>query len=284
MMQDFADIVAQVIDPWNARSGTAALAFLLYDLVRMTRPKCIVEYGTGYTTPFLARALIDNKSDYELEKLLLAEKCRKFLVALGQFEMGKKLSDLDPFAQKAILAWMNFGGQASCLDPRFYLEPYDPALVCFEDLAEDHSYCDNLMELLKTLGVSQVVKMHHEAKPFEKEALVDQSAFIDFAWNDSGLYRDFFEEFWPRLNPAGGVMIFHYGRQEYENDLTWIKARRSSENDLELVTMMETHKLVQCGCFILRKTSGCATNFAPRHLDGDALPEIVAAARELANS
>ena len=43
--------------------GTEKLAPLLYSLVRFHRPSNIVEFGGGYTTPFLAKGLNDNAHD-----------------------------------------------------------------------------------------------------------------------------------------------------------------------------------------------------------------------------
>jgi len=39
--------------------GSETVAPLLYFLVRFTRPRKVLEVGTGYTTPFIARALAD---------------------------------------------------------------------------------------------------------------------------------------------------------------------------------------------------------------------------------
>ena len=48
--------------------GTERMAPLLHSLVRFHRPERVVEFGFGYTTPFLAKALADNANDVAEER------------------------------------------------------------------------------------------------------------------------------------------------------------------------------------------------------------------------
>ena len=51
--------------------GTESAAFLLYGMVRMARPRNLLEVGLGYTTPFLACALINAQEEFEADRRML---------------------------------------------------------------------------------------------------------------------------------------------------------------------------------------------------------------------
>ena len=51
--------------------GTEHVGPLLYSMVRMTRPKRVLEVGLGYTSPFLAQALKDNTEEIERDLQIL---------------------------------------------------------------------------------------------------------------------------------------------------------------------------------------------------------------------
>ena len=44
--------------------GTENVAWLLSSLIRLTRPRSILEVGLGYTTPFLLKGLADNTQEW----------------------------------------------------------------------------------------------------------------------------------------------------------------------------------------------------------------------------
>ena len=55
--QNFLETTQSLLVPGM---GTEQAGLLLYSLIRMTRPRNVLEVGMGYTTPFLAMALHDN--------------------------------------------------------------------------------------------------------------------------------------------------------------------------------------------------------------------------------
>src|SRR5205823_4388485 len=102
---------------------------------------------------------------------------------------------------------------------------------------------------------------------FSADLLLPDDRPVDLAWNDADLYKEFFETFWPVLNPNGGIMVFHntVSRKYCWEAIQWMKMQCASTNDLEILTLPETHKLDQSGCTILRRTTGykppCLTRY-----------------------
>src|SRR5687768_9812945 len=70
-------------------AGTDLMAPLLYQLVRTTRPRSVLEAGSGYSTLFLLQALHDNAVEYEEQKKAFLAKTERLKVAMK--EGGKPL-------------------------------------------------------------------------------------------------------------------------------------------------------------------------------------------------
>src|SRR5262245_48295768 len=94
-------------DPFLARSGTEHVAQLLYSIVRMVKPKSVVEFGSGYTTLFLLAALKENALDFIEESDCLRAKTDSAIAARASTE-----------------SWYEAGGKACGVDPGFYLDSY----------------------------------------------------------------------------------------------------------------------------------------------------------------
>lgn len=253
-------------NPYTPGSGTEHVAFLLYSLVRMTRPGTVVEYGSGYTTLFILQALADTAADVEEERAAL---CSKTAV-LGDLTMFTA-APRDP----RVRAWLDGGGKACGVNPEFYLEPYAPHLYSFEERDPSDRYAQRMAVAVETLRLAPFVTHLTAAVP-SMDALPRDAVPIDLAWNDDKDYRDFFETFWPCLNPAGGLMVFHNTAavRESWDDMQWIKARHAEANDLEVLTLCEPHKLNQNSCTVLRRVSA----HVPRFLTEDAAPRILSSA------
>lgn len=69
-----------------------------------------------------------------------------------------------------------------------------------------------------------------------------------------------FETFWPYLNPAGGLMIFH-NVPAAQNGWKDIETIRERVKDVEVMILQEPHKLYQNGCAIVRKTTAYRPTF-----------------------
>lgn len=263
----FLKVVCRHFSPYVSSSGTESMAPLLYSLVRMVRPRTIVEYGSGYSTVWLLKALSENQHSFQQEKMELLLKCREFS------DLATKISELSTntheWPEDIILRaqeWFFKTGKACTLDPEFYRTSDTCKLYSFEDLPFDHDYPRKVREavedarekarFVQVCGHQEVSAELLFSNGFQKNQL------IDLAWNDHTNYIKFYNEFWPLLNPAGGLMIFHNvtGFRENLEPILQIKKMHLELGDLELIVLEEPHKLNQNSCAILRKTSA----FQPR--------------------
>jgi predicted O-methyltransferase YrrM len=239
----FLRIAAEAFDPYRPGAGTEQMAPLLYTLVRMIRPITVVEAGSGYSTLFLLRALADNVNDIDDEARFLREKS-------ASLQSGN-INDVN-FNGETWENWYAAGGKACGVDPSFYMKPYQPHLYSFEELPEQHVYSRTMKSVVAKLGHASLLSQMHGA--FRVESLPQQ---VDFAWNDQSEYVDFFQALWPRLNPKGGIIVFHNVAASTKGweAIQSIKKLRAEQDDLEILMIPEPHKLGQSSCAILRRHS-----------------------------
>ena len=258
MDDNFLAAVNSIINPWNFMSGTEHMGRILYDLIRATRPRTVIEDGTGYTTPFLAKALLDNLDDFREEKKLARDK----LLSLPQLDLPLETDIFEmPQAQAQILIeWVSSGGKANCIDPRYYVNPYVPRLFAFEHLGSDDAYVKKIVALLDSLKLSKVVTMI-AGSDFVPNAVPIDALPIDLAWTDHAEDFDkFFDDIWPLLNPKGGTVVFHFTEPtRAKKSIQRIKDSRAATGDLECLSLVEPHKLFQNGCTLLRRTTACGS-------------------------
>lgn len=227
---------------------------LLYSLIRMSRSEIVVEFGSGHSTLFILRALGDNLEDFIEERESLIKKSRD----LGDLSLNSEGQIEQEFLEMA-QTWYETGGKSVGKKPSYYLDNYSPHLYDFEELPKDHEYVKDLQSVVNKLGHENIFTSITNQKFTQK--LLPEDRWIDLAWNDHYEYRDFFSEFWPKINPKGGLLVFHNTVSVKQNieDIDWMKEQvlLSGANDLEVLNLEEPHKLHQNGCTILRKTAGC---------------------------
>lgn len=239
----FVKMAREAFNPFVQSSGTEHMAQLLHSLTRMAKPRTILEYGSGYTTLFLLAALAENVADFAEEAASLRAKTATAIA-------GRESTD----------CWNGAGGKACGVAPSFYLKPYAPKLYCFD--SGDHAYRSRVTKAVRNLELTEFLIYMPERK-FSVEALPAEAFPIDLAWNDDGDYGDFFNLFWPKLNPKGGLMIFHNTAavEQMWQAIKYLKEGRSFSGDLEILTLTEPHKLWQNSCTILRRTTDYKPTF-----------------------
>lgn len=237
----FLEITNKYCNPYVATSGTEHIGMLLYSLARMTRPQRVIEYGSGHSTMYVLRALSDNVNDIAQEKEALRTKTDKLL--------SKGIND-----ESAINEWFNAGHKACGVNPEYYAQDYNPKLISFEDLKDNHPYVQGIRSAITQLGHNDIFQ-HFTGQSFSNTLFVQEDSHIDWAWNDHVEYKRFFKEFWPRLNPHGGLMIFHNTPSQKENyqAIEWML--NICKHEAEVLLLEEPHKLNQNGCTIIRKKS-----------------------------
>jgi predicted O-methyltransferase YrrM len=221
--------------------GTEAVAPWLAATVRLLRPRWVLEVGMGYTTPFLAAALADAEAEVAAEAQELAAKTEPYLAE------GAELDD----------AWLD--AEPPLVAPGFYLEPYHPRLVAVDNLSIEGSSAPRVQEVLRGLGLDGRVTVVNADLRACADLLPDGCVPIDLAWVDAWDCLYFVDHFWDLINPDGGLVIMHYlmTYPEGEAILKYLaQAQRSRPGEMEVVNLLEPHKLTQNSLTVLRRTSG----------------------------
>ena len=162
--------------------GTESAAFLLYSLVRMARPRSVMEVGLGYTTPFIALALADAREEFEYDRRVIEE-------------------DIEAPARRGLLA------------PEYHRHDYTPRLHAIDDFSLESSTAPKVLGVLKDLGLERFVRVHEGDFRGYSRNLSKIDLPLDFVWFDCGGpqdYIDFIREYWSLINPDHGVLALHF--------------------------------------------------------------------------
>ena len=229
--------------------GTEHVGPLLYTLIRMTRPRSVLEVGLGYTSPFLAQALKDNLAEDAEDRAVLA-----------------KAPEDDQ--------------RRTVLRAEFFAQPYAPRLHAIDDYSDQDTSAPRVLETLQELGLDDIVAVHRaDFRGFA--AKLDKAALpLDFVWFDAGgplEYIDFLKEYWPHINPEHGHLLLHYtywnlsasfqGREvsnllcgSIANELKRQQIATGFNARFEVASLVEPHKGRQGSVTMVRKlapTSMC---------------------------
>jgi predicted O-methyltransferase YrrM len=221
--------------------GTETVASLLADLVRLLRPRRVLEIGMGYTTPFLAAALAEVEEQAYAESRSLARKTGPYLAG------GAALDD----------AWLE--ADPSLVAPGFFADPYRPELVAVDNLSIGDSSAGRVQEVLRELRLDDRVTVVNADLRECIDQLPEGFRSIDLAWVDAWECLYFFDHFWDLMNPDGGLVVMHYllTYPEGEAILRYIdRFRAHHPGELEMVNLLEPHKLTQNSITMLRRTGG----------------------------
>ncbi|MFI8288386.1 class I SAM-dependent methyltransferase [Streptomyces sp. NPDC085614] len=243
-MTDFETAVAGLRVPGM---GTEAVAPFLANLIRLTRPRRVLEVGTGYTTPFLAAALAEVEGLAARESAALAAKTRRYL------DDGAPLDD----------DWLRADPPLAA--PASYLEPYRPVFVAVDDHSIPESSAGRVAEVLAALGLADRVTTVDAALRDCDAALPPDFAPIDLAWVDAWDCLYFLDHFLDRINPDGGVVVLHYlmTYPEGEAILRYLAGlQRARPGELEVLNLLEPHKLRQNSVTMIRRSVGPHPRYA----------------------
>ncbi|MFI9005884.1 hypothetical protein ACIGNX_01460 [Actinosynnema sp. NPDC053489] len=222
--------------------GTEEAGPLLAALIRFARPQRVLEVGMGYTTPLLAAALADVRDEAAEEASALVRKTRSHL-ADGSLDEAWLLAD------------------PPLVDPAYHLVERVPHLVAVDDLSIAESSADRVAAVLREWGLDELVTVVDSDVRRARERLPVGFAPIDLAWVDAWECLYFFDHFWDLINPAGGLVVFHYlvGYPEGEAVLRYLKRWQQTHHDtVEVMNLVEPHKMAQNSLTVLRRTTGTA--------------------------
>ena len=247
--------------------GTENVGPFLASLIQMIRPERVLEVGMGYTTPFLAGALAQAERLADEERLALSAKTEQRLAS------GETLDENWLLEHPALAA------------PEAYLEPYRPRFAAIDDLSIEESSAGRVQDVLRRIGLDDRVTIVNSDVRNAADKLPADFAILDFAWVDAWECLFFFDHFWERVNPDGGIVAMHYLMTYPEGEalLEYLHAfQQAHPGEMEIINLLESRKLMQNSVTVLRKTSKPKhRHYADSGSEVRYTPELLADAEEL---
>lgn len=223
--------------------GAENLGPLLHSLVRFTKPRNVLELGAGFTSIFLLQALCDNTAECALAA-----------------EAAKTAPSGVP--------WLTPAFAGGCV--------HAGTLHCVDNLAHEHTSAHRVQAAAVSLGIAHALRFH-DADALDSDAssrlavasskgLDDGARFFGLVWIDLGAahrLRALVDAWWPRVDPAGGMLIVH-STCTNEASRVWLEHMRAAALDdgsgpygrFELLSLLEPHKCFQNAVTMLRRRGG----------------------------
>jgi len=232
--EDFLKIVKPLYD---SHMGTENMAPLLYSLVRFVKPRHILEIGAGYTSIFLLQALKDNMLEM-----------KKF----------KKLSDVG----KCTIPLNSTVEIDQCVEDEVEKRSEAGILHTVDDLSHPGETASKVQAAAKKLGSRQHLQLHiKDAWGFSQE--MDSDVMLDMIWLDFGAgsrLEEFFDKWWPRLNPNGGLLMVHSSLTNAATRQFLVNYQASDDSEskdrlgeFDLWGLLEPHKKYQNSFSVFQK-------------------------------
>ena len=222
--------------------GTENVAPFLYSLIRMLRPRTVLEVGLGYTTPFIVQALEDNVKEFQADREIVR----------GAVEAP---------------------GRNSILLRQYFDDDYQPRLHAIDDYSTEGTSAPKVLAVINSLGLSHLIDMHEGDFRAYSKRMAGEAFPIDLAWFDCGgvnEYADFIEEYWPLINEDHGNLILHYTYWPFPdekgdwsskrmligplvNEIRKQQLESGTAGKYEVVSLLEPHKYQQGSLTMIRK-------------------------------
>lgn len=268
----FLEAVKSLLSPWT---GTGLMAPLLYALARFTRARTVLEGGSGYTTPFLAKALADNAHAVEEERRAMREKTARYVADLEAMqdptvpaESGTDVAvgltalynPTSPIAQRR-LEWL--GETPGFARPARLEQSYTPRLICVDNLSSPRTSAPIAQSIIESLGLSDFVTFHQEDFwSYDLDKIPAEHLPIDLMWIDLHTRLKDAQSLvdgshWKHLNPNGGLLVIHDllttrgGQMLHE----FFKHTQRQRSDFEIVGLLEPDRMMQGDFVLIRRTS-----------------------------
>ena len=268
----FLEAVKLLLTPWT---GTELMAPLLYTLARFTRARTVLEGGSGYTTPFLAKALADNAHALEKERRAMREKTARYVADLDAMQdapvpvdpgtnvavgLTALYNPTSPVAKRR-LEWL--GESPGFARPARLEQSYTPRLICVDNLSSPRTSASKAQSIIESLGFSDFVTFHHgDFWSYDLDKIPAEHLPIDLMWIDLHTRLKDAQSLvdgshWNHLNPNGGLLVIHDllttrgGQMLHE----FFKSTQRKRSDFEIVGLLEPDRMMQGDFVLIRRTS-----------------------------
>lgn len=237
---EFLEAVKPVDRNWSM--GVELASPFIYSLLRCIRPRRSLEVGAGYSSLFILQALHDNYVEDQ-------ENARSM--------QGHVRSDQHTGVRRLLK-----GRHPLPLAlPDYYDKPLTPRLLVIDDSSHPSTSADKVTEVAKALGLDTYLKFYegdfrHASRTFGAELVP-----FDFVWFDCGGLEDFQPEYWPLIDPDGGMLMIH-STLANPRKRAFIKRMKEQlleldgrEKSFEILSVLEPHKWRQNSFTLIRMVS-----------------------------
>ena len=295
-----ASFLRAVAPLYDLHMGAENLGPMLYTLVRFNKPARVLEVGAGYTSVFILQALRDNAAELEAYRELRAAKmceCGDAPWSVDAFFDGsgdgggryRGDSDDERTSVGTSGASAHSRGFSPLVSPDALTSPSDASLArvtdtraapgtedarvdsgllhCIDNMAHEHTTAHAVKGVAESLGMADRLRVH-EADAFDPDlpSTLAPGTEFDLLWIDLGAahrIEGFFEAWWPRVRPEGGMVIVH---STLTNALSrgWLERMRDIARAepgppfgaFECMSLLEPHKMFQNSVTMFQKRGG----------------------------
>tara|TARA_Y100000589_G_scaffold330592_1_gene380726 strand:+ start:214 stop:912 length:699 start_codon:yes stop_codon:yes gene_type:complete len=214
-------------DLFSPTMGTENIGPFIYDIIKITRARKILEIGGGYTSIFILKALADNEILFSDDSLI-----EKTLKNDAYYNSKENIS-------------------------RLYI---------VDDLSHPQTTANLISKKAKQLNLDSYLTLHDaDFMTFSKD-FPDSELPIDLLWLDCGdlnAYQIFLKEYFPLVNKSGGIVLIHSLLTNLHGQffLKQLKLSQATNqfNDFEMISLLEPHKTRQNSLTMLRFISNEST-------------------------
>lgn len=229
---------------------TENISILLYSLIKTTRPLKLIEFGMGYSTLCIAKALFDiQKEQYNPKYSTYWDHIRNSYIKHDpkNYTESRYSEVINKFYEDYFIKDSNMTGST-----------YDPIFITVDNNQSPSKIInqETVLETLNKIDCTKYVKI--VCQDFMKYINeMDDTENLDFVWVDvgSGLeYKNVFDKIFPKMNPAG-IIAFHSVATNISSRLflSEMKLKSKISDEFEMLTLLEPHKKKQNSIVVFKK-------------------------------
>tara|TARA_R110002049_G_scaffold29972_1_gene101902 strand:- start:81759 stop:82190 length:432 start_codon:yes stop_codon:yes gene_type:complete len=133
--------------------------------------------------------------------------------------------------------------------------------MTLDDRSHGNNKVDQLMKAVNDLGVDPYLDLRSEVFEGFARKMPTEMLPLDLVWFDCGGAREYIEftlQFWPLINPDGGIIVYHstLTNADLRVFLGVLIERQRARSEFELLNLLEPHKKLQNSVSVLRRRSG----------------------------
>ena len=240
--KEFLDIIKPLDSNWSM--GVELASPFIYSVIRLVRPRSVLEIGAGYSSAFILQAIADNLEDFRRESEVMQTQSQADQQDRLQWFKNKVLHGRHPFP----LALREY-----------YDVPYEPMLTIIDNMSHSSGTAGQVQKVANRLGLNHL--LHFQQGDFRgmSKAFREKTLPLDFVWFDCGAYeqyRAFLEEYWNLIEPNGGLLLLHSTLTNFQlrSIVLDLKLKQATDhfNKFEMLSLLEPHKWRQNSVTLIR--------------------------------